>query len=102
MLVGSIEQGEQWIRAGAKIICYASEVEILRRGIMEAATRLHGDTLGGKEPTVMLMTTHPTPLQTKDLFYQALHGLHCCARSLDRRLSRGLVTIRVIARRFGV
>ena len=41
MLVGSIEQGEQWIRAGAKIICYASEVEILRRGIMEAATRLH-------------------------------------------------------------
>jgi 2-keto-3-deoxy-L-rhamnonate aldolase RhmA len=41
MLVGSIEQGEQWIRAGAKIICYSSEVEILRRGIMEAATRLH-------------------------------------------------------------
>jgi len=41
MLVGSIEQGEQWIRAGVKIICYASEVEILRRGIMEAATRLH-------------------------------------------------------------
>jgi 2-keto-3-deoxy-L-rhamnonate aldolase RhmA len=40
MLVGSIAQGEQWIRAGAKIICYASEVEILRRGIMEAATRL--------------------------------------------------------------
>ena len=36
MLVGSIEQGEQWIRAGAKIICYSSEVEILRRGIMEA------------------------------------------------------------------
>ena len=27
MLVGSIEQGEQWIRAGAKIICYSSEVE---------------------------------------------------------------------------
>jgi hypothetical protein len=64
--------------------------------------QLHGDTHGGKEPTVMLMTTHPTPLQTKDLFYQALHGLHCCARSLDRRLSRGLVTIRLIARRFGV
>ena len=41
MLVGSIEQGEQWIRAGAKIICYSSEVEILRRGIMEAAERLH-------------------------------------------------------------
>jgi 2-keto-3-deoxy-L-rhamnonate aldolase RhmA len=41
MLVGSIEQGEQWIRAGAKIICYSSEVEILRRGIMEAAKRLH-------------------------------------------------------------
>jgi 2-keto-3-deoxy-L-rhamnonate aldolase RhmA len=41
MLVGSIEQGEQWIRAGAKIICYSSEVEILRRGIMEAATKLH-------------------------------------------------------------
>ena len=32
---------EQWIRAGAKIICYSSEVEILRRGIMEAAKRLH-------------------------------------------------------------
>jgi 2-keto-3-deoxy-L-rhamnonate aldolase RhmA len=41
MLVGSIEQGEQWIRAGAKIICYSNEVEILRRGIMEAARRLH-------------------------------------------------------------
>jgi 2-keto-3-deoxy-L-rhamnonate aldolase RhmA len=41
MLVGSIVQGEQWIRAGAKIICYASEVDILRRGMMEAATRLH-------------------------------------------------------------
>ncbi|MEE9149109.1 MAG: aldolase/citrate lyase family protein [Candidatus Tectomicrobia bacterium] len=41
MLVGSIEQGEQWIRAGAKIICYSSEVDILRRGIMEAADRLH-------------------------------------------------------------
>jgi 2-keto-3-deoxy-L-rhamnonate aldolase RhmA len=41
MLVGSIEQSEQWIRAGAKIICYSSEVEILRRGIMEAAKRLH-------------------------------------------------------------
>ena len=41
LLVGSIEQGEQWIRAGAKIICYSSEVEILRRGIMEAAKRLH-------------------------------------------------------------
>jgi 2-keto-3-deoxy-L-rhamnonate aldolase RhmA len=41
MLVSSIEQGEQWIRAGAKIICYSSEVEILRRGIMEAAIRLH-------------------------------------------------------------
>src|SRR5207245_9370461 len=40
MLVGSIEQGEQWIRAGAKIICYSSEVEILRRGTMEAAKRL--------------------------------------------------------------
>src|SRR5262245_54364656 len=39
--VGSIEQGGQWIRAGAKIICYSSEVEILRRGIMEAAQRLH-------------------------------------------------------------
>ncbi|PON15300.1 hypothetical protein C2W62_24570 [Candidatus Entotheonella serta] len=41
MLVGSIEQGEQWIRAGAKIICYSSEIDILRRGIMEAATRFH-------------------------------------------------------------
>ena len=41
MLVGSIEQGEQWIRAGAKIICYSSEVDILRRGITEAADRLH-------------------------------------------------------------
>ena len=41
MLVGSIEQGEQWIRAGAKIICYSSEVEILRRGIKEATNRLH-------------------------------------------------------------
>jgi 2-keto-3-deoxy-L-rhamnonate aldolase RhmA len=41
MLVSSIEQGEQWILAGAKIICYSGEVEILRRGIMEAATRLH-------------------------------------------------------------
>jgi hypothetical protein len=41
MLVGSIEQGERWIRAGAKIICYSSEVDILRRGIMEAADRLH-------------------------------------------------------------
>ncbi|MBM3222646.1 MAG: hypothetical protein FJZ47_02410 [Candidatus Tectomicrobia bacterium] len=44
MLVGSLEQGEQWIRAGAKIICYSSEVEILRRGMMEAATRLHAVT----------------------------------------------------------
>ena len=41
MLVGSIEQGEQWSRAGTKIICYSSEVEILRRGLMEAAKRLH-------------------------------------------------------------
>src|SRR5713101_1301106 len=41
MLVGSIEKGEQWIHAGAKIICDSSEVEILRRGIMEAAQRLH-------------------------------------------------------------
>ena len=41
MLVGSIEQGEQWIRAGAKIICYSSEVDILRRGITEAADRLY-------------------------------------------------------------
>jgi 2-keto-3-deoxy-L-rhamnonate aldolase RhmA len=41
MLVGSIEQGEQWLRAGAKIICYSSEVDILRRGITEAADRLH-------------------------------------------------------------
>jgi 2-keto-3-deoxy-L-rhamnonate aldolase RhmA len=41
MLVGSIEQGEQWIRAGSKIICYSSEVDILRRGITEAADRLH-------------------------------------------------------------
>jgi 2-keto-3-deoxy-L-rhamnonate aldolase RhmA len=41
MPVGSIEQGEQRVRAGAKIICDSSEVEILRRGIMEAATRLH-------------------------------------------------------------
>jgi 2-keto-3-deoxy-L-rhamnonate aldolase RhmA len=41
MLVGSIAQGEQWIQAGAKIICYSSEVEILRPGIMQATTRLH-------------------------------------------------------------
>lgn len=41
MLVGSIEQGEQWLRTGAKIICYSSEVDILRRGITEAADRLH-------------------------------------------------------------
>jgi hypothetical protein len=41
MLMGSIEQGEQWSRDGAKIICYSNEVEILRRSIMEAATRLH-------------------------------------------------------------
>ncbi len=41
MLVGSIDQGEQWIQAGAKIICYSSEVDILRRGLMEAADRLH-------------------------------------------------------------
>ena len=44
MLVGTIAQGEQWIRAGAKIICYSSEVEILRRGIMEAAQKLHAVT----------------------------------------------------------
>ena len=41
MLVGSLEQGEHWIRAGAKIICYSSEVEILRRSIAETAKRLH-------------------------------------------------------------
>lgn len=41
MLVGSVAQGEQWIKAGARIICYSSEVEILRRGIMEAAQQLH-------------------------------------------------------------
>ncbi len=40
MLVGSLEQGEQWIRAGARIICYSSEVDILARGFEEAATRL--------------------------------------------------------------
>jgi 2-keto-3-deoxy-L-rhamnonate aldolase RhmA len=41
MLVSSIEQGEQWIKAGAKIICYSSEVEMLSRGMAEGAERLH-------------------------------------------------------------
>jgi hypothetical protein len=35
---------------------------------------LHSDPHSGKEPTVISMTTHPTTLQTKDLFDQALHG----------------------------
>jgi len=41
MLVSSIEQGEQWIKAGAKIICYSSEVDLLSRGMAEGATALH-------------------------------------------------------------
>jgi 2-keto-3-deoxy-L-rhamnonate aldolase RhmA len=41
MLGGSLAQGEPWIRAGAKIIGDASEVESLRRGLKEAATWLH-------------------------------------------------------------
>lgn len=40
MLVQTLEQGQQWMRAGARIICYASEVDILYRGFSDAAQRL--------------------------------------------------------------
>ena len=40
MLVPSLEEAERWIAAGVKIIAYASEVEILARGLEEAAKRL--------------------------------------------------------------
>jgi hypothetical protein len=60
--------------------------------------QLHGDSHGGKELTVILMTMLPTPLQTEDLFDQALQGLHCfrslfvqtlIARLRDHKLHRG-------------
>jgi hypothetical protein len=37
---------------------------------------LHGDPHGRKEPTVVPMTTHPTPFQREDVFHHALHGLY--------------------------
>jgi len=40
MLVPTLEEAERWIAAGVKIIAYASEVEILARGLEEAAKRL--------------------------------------------------------------
>ena len=43
MLVGSIEQGEQWIRAGAKIICYSR-----RRGMPDADVTVRAIPLPGK------------------------------------------------------
>src|SRR5688572_5616083 len=40
MLVPTLEEAERWVAAGVKIIAYASEVEILARGLEEAAKRL--------------------------------------------------------------
>jgi hypothetical protein len=38
--------------------------------------QLPHDTHSRKEPTVMLITTHPTPLQRENVFHQALHRFH--------------------------
>jgi hypothetical protein len=37
---------------------------------------LHGDPHRGEEPTVVPITTHPTPFQREDVFDHALHRLH--------------------------
>ena len=37
---------------------------------------LHGDSHGRKEPTVVPITTHPTPVQCEDVFDHTLHGLY--------------------------
>jgi 2-keto-3-deoxy-L-rhamnonate aldolase RhmA len=41
MLVQSVEQAEHWIQAGAKLIVYSSEVEVLHNGFASVARRLH-------------------------------------------------------------
>jgi hypothetical protein len=38
--------------------------------------QLHGNSHSREQPTVMAMTTHPTPIQREDVFDYALHWLH--------------------------
>lgn len=40
MLVQTLEEGERWIREGARIIAYSSDAAVLRNGYLEAARRL--------------------------------------------------------------
>jgi len=40
MLVPTLEEAERWIAAGVKIIAYSSDVDILAKGMVEAAQRL--------------------------------------------------------------
>jgi 2-keto-3-deoxy-L-rhamnonate aldolase RhmA len=41
MLVGTLEEAERWIKAGARLIAYSSDVGILKAGYAAAARRLH-------------------------------------------------------------
>jgi 2-keto-3-deoxy-L-rhamnonate aldolase RhmA len=41
MLVQTLDEAERWIKAGVKIIAYASDAAILRAGYQAAANRLH-------------------------------------------------------------
>ncbi len=42
MLVGTIEEGERWHKAGCNLIAYSSDAGVLRQGYMAAAKRLKG------------------------------------------------------------
>ena len=42
MLVPSLDEAERWLRAGVKIIAYASDVAVLRSSYKAAADRLRG------------------------------------------------------------
>ena len=42
MLCQTLDEAERWIKAGAKIIAYSSDVGILRQGVAAAVSRLRG------------------------------------------------------------
>ena len=43
MLVQTLDEGERWIRAGATLIAYSSDVAVLRSGFAAAVRRLRPD-----------------------------------------------------------
>jgi hypothetical protein len=52
---------------------------------------LHGGAHSGKEPTVIVMTTHPTAFQRDDVFDHALHRLHRLASLPAKSAVLGLI-----------